>query len=165
MMFIIGKVPLNVKGKWSDQILQKVLARTLLKVATKYRTGHLATVLTASFLDPLLKLAIVEDVEVRLLVQEVLHTLFDRHRNSQILENLRCCEDINQLGLTIEKSTGRADVMFMRKNGQRLFSALVKSALKENNQQENYDAILCTMALILGQKFHSKVFFSNFSQN
>lgn len=47
-------------------------------MATKYRTGYLATVLTSSFLGPLLKLALVDDAQVRLLTQQILHTLLDR---------------------------------------------------------------------------------------
>ena len=79
-MFTIGKVPaLNEESmKRSDAFLQHVLVKTLLKVATKYRTGYLATVLTTSFLGPLLKLALVDDAQVRLLTQQILHTLVDR---------------------------------------------------------------------------------------
>lgn len=64
--------------KRSDTFLQNVLMKTLLKVATKYCTNHLGAVLTSTFLDPLLKLAIVDNANVRLLTQQILHTLLDR---------------------------------------------------------------------------------------
>uniref|UniRef100_A0A915LBY3 Uncharacterized protein n=1 Tax=Romanomermis culicivorax TaxID=13658 RepID=A0A915LBY3_ROMCU len=66
MLFIIGKVPTH-GGRQAESFLLKVLVRTLLKVATKYRTGHLATVLSPSFLEPLLRLALNDDSCVRLL--------------------------------------------------------------------------------------------------
>jgi hypothetical protein len=81
MMFTIGKVPAlnqDQRMKKSDSFLQHVLVKTLLKVAKKYKTVYLATVFTSSFLDPLLKLALVDDPKVRLNTQQIVHTLLDR---------------------------------------------------------------------------------------
>lgn len=80
MMFTVGNIP-NLderKSKQGDEFLQHVLVKTLLKVATKYRTAYLATVFTDSFLDTLLLLALVRDPQVRLATQHIFHTLLDR---------------------------------------------------------------------------------------
>lgn len=80
MMFTVGNIP-NLderKSKQGDEFLQHVLVKTLLKVATKYRTAYLATVFTDSFLDTLLLLALVRDPQVRLATQQIFHTLLDR---------------------------------------------------------------------------------------
>uniref|UniRef100_A0A914VNN2 Uncharacterized protein n=1 Tax=Plectus sambesii TaxID=2011161 RepID=A0A914VNN2_9BILA len=151
MMFTIGKVPaLNEESmKRSDAFLQHVLVKTLLKVATKYRTGYLATVLTSSFLGPLLKLAHVDDAKVRLLTQQILHTLIDRHANLAQLQHVGCVSDVAELQLTVEKSS-RADQMFMKKNMHAILSTLYRSATSGGgvNSQANMDAILCTLSLL-----------------
>lgn len=147
MMFVIGKVPLQTSGRRSEMFLQKILVRTLLKVATKYRTGHLATVLTSTFFEPLLQLALVDDNTVRLLVQEILHTLLDRHENLRPLEHVGYVQNVDDLNLTVEKCT-RTDAMFMKRHCYPICSTLYKCAMAADNSSENFDAILCTMILL-----------------
>ena len=86
MMFIMGKVSysqpdrINSLGK-GDVLLQSILLKSLLKVGTKYQTIHLNTTFPPSFLQPLLRMSLAPDAEMRLLVQQIFHTLIDRHRN------------------------------------------------------------------------------------
>lgn len=62
--------------------LQATLMRTLLKVATKYKTILMANAFPNTFLQPLMKMSLVKDAGIRRIVQEILQTLIDRHGNT-----------------------------------------------------------------------------------
>ncbi|KJH49184.1 hypothetical protein DICVIV_04685 [Dictyocaulus viviparus] len=117
MMFTVGNIPSLDEKRFrkGDEFLQHVLVKTLLKVATKYRTAYLATVFTDSFLRTLIQLALVNDPQVRLDTQRTFHTLLDRHDNLSHLSHLPYVLDVSDLQLTVEKCC-RADQMFMRKH-------------------------------------------------
>ena len=61
--------------------LQTKLMKTLLRVATKYQTVLLSNAFPSSLLDPLLRMSMACDPNIRKIVQEILHTLIDRHGN------------------------------------------------------------------------------------
>lgn len=154
MMFTVGNIPkLDGEGralKPGDAFLQHVLVKTLLKVATKYKTAYLATMFTDSFLSTLLQLALVADPLVRLDTQRIFHTLLDRHDNLSLLKNLPYIMDVSDLQLTVEKCS-RADQMFMRKHIYAITMMLFKSVCliaDDKTLQEHMDSILCTMALL-----------------
>ncbi|XP_044006270.1 protein EFR3 homolog cmp44E isoform X2 [Aphidius gifuensis] len=150
MMFIMSKVPycqpdrIISVGK-GDVLLQSILLKSLLKVGTKYRTIHLNTTFPPSFLDPLLRMSLAADAEMRLLVQKIFHTLIDRHQNIEKLEK----PSINmlELDLVIEKSSG-PDVIFIRKHGPEIYSALYESLELSSNNVDNIEAIYTTLALL-----------------
>lgn len=152
MMFTVGNIPsLDEKRfRQGDEFLQHVLVKTLLKVATKYRTAYLATVFTDSFLRTLIQLALVNDSQVRLGTQKIFHTLLDRHDNLSHLSHLPYVLDVSDLQLTVEKCS-RADQMFMRKHihdmTQMLYRA-VTLVVDDENLQLHMDAIQCTMSLL-----------------
>ncbi|KAJ1371099.1 hypothetical protein KIN20_032976 [Parelaphostrongylus tenuis] len=152
MMFTVGNIPsLDEKRfRQGDEFLQHVLVKTLLKVATKYRTAYLATVFTDSFLRTLIQLALVNDSQVRLGTQKIFHTLLDRHDNLSHLSHLPYVLDVSDLQLTVEKCS-RADQMFMRKHihdmTQMLYRA-VTLVVNDENLQSHMDAIQCTMSLL-----------------
>lgn len=87
MMFIMNKIPFPLLENHSpaDNLLQSILLKSLLKVGTKYQTIHLNTAFPVSFLEPLLRMSLAPDPEMRLLVQKILHTLIDRHNNLEKL--------------------------------------------------------------------------------
>lgn len=87
MMFIMSKIPFPLSDNQSpaDNLLQSILLKSLLKVGTKYQTIHLNTTFPVSFLDPLLRMSLAPDPDMRLLVQRILHTLLDRHHNLEKL--------------------------------------------------------------------------------
>ncbi|KRY79253.1 Protein EFR3 -like protein [Trichinella pseudospiralis] len=150
MMFIISRVPLETSDRLADTFLQHVLTRTLLQVATKYKTGHLATVLTSMFLEPLLKLALVDDSGVRLLVQRILHTLLDRHGNLETLHQFAGVVPLATLKkarFTVEKCS-RSDATFAQRCCKSLMSMLYRAALMKHNTAQNFDAIFFTMLLL-----------------
>lgn len=151
MMFTVGNIP-NLderQTKKGDAFLQHVLVKTLLKVATKYRTAYLATVFTDPFLNTLLQLALVQDPQVRLETQFIFHTLLDRHDNLMHVKQLPYVMDVSDVQLSVEKCS-RADQMFMRKHIQDITFMLYKAVelVEENAVEENLDAILCTISLL-----------------
>ncbi|GMS84188.1 hypothetical protein PENTCL1PPCAC_6363, partial [Pristionchus entomophagus] len=153
MMFTVGNIPslsASNECKSSDAFLQHVLVKTLLKVATKYRTAYLATVFTDSFLATLLRLAIASDPQVRLNTLYIFHTLLDRHDNISCLTHLGYELDVSDLQLTVEKCS-RADQMFIRKHTNHLLTTLYKCVLKEGEGtelMERLDAIQCILCLL-----------------
>ncbi|XP_051168467.1 protein EFR3 homolog cmp44E isoform X2 [Leptopilina boulardi] len=150
MMFIMSKVSysqsdrINSLGK-GDVLLQSILLKSLLKVGTKYQTIHLNTTFPPSFLQPLLRMSLAADAEMRLLVQQIFHTLIDRHRNSA--KFTKPTINIVELDLMIEKCS-RPDVIFIRKHGPEIYMALYESLEMTNNSVENVESIYTTMALL-----------------
>jgi hypothetical protein len=55
------------------------------QVGTKYQTVHFNTTFPVSFLEPLLRMSLAADPDMRLLVQKILHMLIDRHHNLEKL--------------------------------------------------------------------------------
>ena len=66
-----------------------MLMKTLLKVATKYKTVLMTNAFPSAFLEPLLRISLVADPGIRRIVQEILQTLIDRHDNMEKLSNVR----------------------------------------------------------------------------
>jgi hypothetical protein len=129
-----------------------VLVKTLLKVATTYKTFFLATVFTDNFLRTLLQLSYIPaDEEVRLNALQILNTLLDRHENLPKLEHLPLVDEVEDLHLTMEKCS-RQDQLFMRRQTPMVVSALYRSGCvvegEDRAMEEHYDAILCAMALL-----------------
>ncbi|EFN72365.1 Protein EFR3-like protein cmp44E [Camponotus floridanus] len=150
MMFIMSKVPYSqpdriVSVGKGDVLLQSILLKSLLKVGTKYQTIHLNTTFPPSFLDPLLRMSLAADAEMRLLVQKIFHTLIDRHRN--IMKLAKPTVNMVELGLVIEKAS-RPDVIFIRKHGPEIYLALYESLELSSNTVENVESIYTTLALL-----------------
>lgn len=67
-------------NKWSISTVQYVL---LLQVATKYKTVNMSNAFPNEFLQPLLRMSLFDEPGMRIIVQEILHTLIDRHDNTE----------------------------------------------------------------------------------
>ncbi|XP_059138693.1 protein EFR3 homolog B-like isoform X3 [Physella acuta] len=150
MMFIMGKFPQFTNeeeiGKMDKQLSVNLL-RTLLKVATKYKTVGLSQAFPPEFLHPLLRISLIDDPGMRIIVQEILHTLFDRHGNAFKLKHITLPKDIATLHLTI-KINNRHDLLFMKKSGMQLYWHILENLQLESNRVDNFEAIYCTMCLI-----------------
>ncbi|CAL8131607.1 unnamed protein product [Orchesella dallaii] len=148
MKFIMQKVPSRSDNCQSHRLLQNMLLKSLLMVGSKYRTTYLSTTFPIAFLQPLLTLSQDDDPEVRLLVQNILHTLIDRRQNREKLftPTLKL-ENINR-----EPST-RTDILFVKKNGAEIFSNMIASLEKNNNELRNMNAIYTTVALFTVELF------------
>ncbi|XP_044744134.1 protein EFR3 homolog cmp44E isoform X2 [Coccinella septempunctata] len=147
MMFIMSKIPFPLVDNQTpaDNLLQSILLKSLLKVGTKYQTIHLNTTFPVSFLEPLLRMSLAPDSDMRLLVQKILHTLIDRHHNLDKLS--KPTVEIADLELVIEKSS-RPDLIFINKHGPIIYDALYTSLQMDTNTPENIEAIYTTLALL-----------------
>lgn len=149
MMFIIGGTPGTGKSDPenvpAETLLQHMLLKCLLKVSHKYKSTNFSTSLPLTFLDPLLRTSLVQDAYVRVLVQEILHCLLDRHDNRSKLK--KPSVDICDLNLAIDKCS-RADSLFYKNHGSRILVNLSESLDLNNVTRENIEAIYCTAALI-----------------
>lgn len=147
MMFIMSKIPFPLVDNQTpaDNMLQSILLKSLLKVGTKYQTIHLNTTFPVSFLEPLLRMSLAPDPEMRLLVQKILHTLMDRHGNLEKLH--KPVLNIFDLDLNIEKSS-RQDLIFINKYGPIIYDALYTSLQMDTNTPENIEAVYTTLALL-----------------
>uniref|UniRef100_A0A0N4Z9E5 Serine/threonine-protein kinase TOR n=1 Tax=Parastrongyloides trichosuri TaxID=131310 RepID=A0A0N4Z9E5_PARTI len=147
----ICKNPENEDKANIDIYYHHVLATTFLKIATKYKTVYLSTLFTDNFMTTLLRLALHPNIDIRLIVQKLFHTLLDRKNNLKQLEHLTLIDDISDLNLTVEKCS-KADQMFSRRfitSVSDVFYDLM--FLVESDDEKvlstHMDAILCTMCL------------------
>ncbi|KAJ8963209.1 hypothetical protein NQ318_018675 [Aromia moschata] len=147
MMFIMSKIPFPLVDNRTpaDNLLQSILLKSLLKVGTKYQTIHLNATFPVSFLEPLLRMSLAPDPDMRLLVQKILHTLIDRHQNLDKLS--KPTVHVADLDLVIEKSS-RPDLIFINKHGPIIYDALYTSLQMETNTPENIEAVYTTLALL-----------------
>lgn len=68
--------------------LQTILLKTILKVATTYCTVLMANAFPASLRTPLLQMWLADKPTMRLIVQRILHTLVDRHDNTEKINKI-----------------------------------------------------------------------------
>ncbi|KAL3869787.1 hypothetical protein ACJMK2_042424 [Sinanodonta woodiana] len=151
MMFIMAKFPQFTSeeefGGKMDAQLQTMLLKTLLKVATKYKTVSMANAFPPEFLHPLLRMSLLDDPGMRIIVQQILHTLIDRNDNTPKFKHVVITKDISKLGLKLQKSA-RQDSLFMKKNGSEFYGCLLENMQMDSNKVDNFEALYCTMALI-----------------
>ncbi|KAF4526748.1 hypothetical protein B566_EDAN015095 [Ephemera danica] len=150
MKFIMSKVPqLAEDGRKGasgigNALLQNILLKSLLKVGTKYKTVQFTTTFPMSFLEPLLRMSLAPDADMRLLVQRILHTLIDRHHNQDKLQHPSV--EVTQLGLVIEKCC-QPDEIFVRKHGQEFCASIGESLEQPSNTPSHLAAVYTTLAL------------------
>ncbi|KAK7501482.1 hypothetical protein BaRGS_00007286 [Batillaria attramentaria] len=150
MMFVMGKFPQFTDeeiGGQMDKQLQINLLKTLLKVATKYKTVNMSNAFPPEFLHPLLRMSLMEDPGMRITVQDILHTLIDRHGNTEKLKRIELCADIASLELTVEKCS-RQDILFMKKSGMQFYWHILENLQLESNRVDNLESLYCTMGLL-----------------
>lgn len=82
-------------------------------------------IFTDAFLKTLFQLSLTNDSEVRLISQQIFHTLLDRHENLNKLQHLTFVADVSELNLTIEKCS-RQDQLFMRRHIHGFISVLYR---------------------------------------
>lgn len=151
MVFVLGKFPQFTNeedfGLKMDEQLQTMLLKTLLKVATKYKTVSMSNAFPPEFLHPMLRMSLLKDPGMRIIVQEIFHTLIDRHDNTKKLRHIQILKDVSQLGLKREK-INRQDIIFIKKHGMQFYWYLLEAIQLESNKVDNFEALHCTMALI-----------------
>ncbi|UXI21548.1 hypothetical protein NH340_JMT07491 [Sarcoptes scabiei] len=145
MIFIIEKAPPASCTSATEQQLQNIILKSLLKVTTKYKPVSMVQTFPPNLLNQLLTRALASDPRTRLTVQKIFHQLLDRHKNLPRL--FKPITLTSPETMTIEKAD-RYDVNFMRKYGQDILSHIYQNIQIESNRKENFDSIFTTMALI-----------------
>lgn len=148
MMFIMSKIVHSKPASafsTVDNRIQHICLKSLLMVCSKYSSIHMTATLPQSFLDPLLRCSQAVDPQIRLLVQNVLHTLFDRHSNGS--KFAKPTLDVTSLNITYEKCS-RSDTIFMRKHGPEVYASLCESLEHQNNSMENVESVYRTISLL-----------------
>lgn len=145
MIFIIDKAPPASCSSATEQQLQNIILKSLLKVTTKYKPASMVQTFPSNLLNQLLTRALAPDPKTRLTVQKIFHQLLDRHRNlPRLIKPVTLTQPET---LTIEKAD-RYDVNFMRKHGHDILVHVYKNIQIESNTKENFESIFTTMALI-----------------
>lgn len=144
MLFIMNTVPDLSKTSKSDQMLQNILLKSLLKVGMQYRTVSFEKAFPASFLQPLLKITRAPHVPTRIIVMQIFQALLDRHQNQLILSNVTFN---NYPALSLE-SPSRADIIFTHKHGSNIMQALV-DAMSIDEKIEAIASCYNTAALLV----------------
>lgn len=148
MMFIMSKIAHSktmMDFSNIDNRIQHICLKSLLMVCSKYSSIHMTATLPQSFLDPLLRCSHATDPQIRILVQNVLQTLFDRHGNAAKFSKPTI--EPSSLSLTYEKCS-RSDSIFMRKHGPEIYASLCESLEHQNNSIDNVEAVYKTLALL-----------------
>ncbi|KAG9336303.1 hypothetical protein JZ751_002650 [Albula glossodonta] len=156
MLFIMGKIPVPgmhpaigpaSSGFEGSRMIQLMLLKALLQVTTGFQTTNMLTALPTSFLDPLLSFTLMEDMEIRLLVLEILVSVIDRHDNRPKLSSISIISDISVLKLKVDKCS-RQDNLFMKKHSHRLYRHVYLACKEENSAQLHFETLYALLGLI-----------------
>lgn len=131
MLFIMNTVPdLSKTGK-ADQMLQKILLKSLLKVGVQYHTMLFEKAFPAAFLTPLLRMLRSQHLPTRLIVMQIIQSLLDRHQNQVILSSISIK---NYVALSLEPPS-RSDIIFTHKHGASIMQALLDALLLDEDTE------------------------------
>ncbi|XP_064536049.1 protein EFR3 homolog cmp44E isoform X2 [Drosophila montana] len=123
MLFIMNTVPDLSKKSKSDQMLQNILLKSLLKVGTQYSTVSFEKAFPASFLQPLLRMARAPHDPTRMIVMQIFQALLDRHQNEKVLSNV----SVKPYPALSQEPPSRSDIIFTHKYGANIMQALIDS--------------------------------------
>lgn len=146
MLFIMNTVPDLSKKNKSDQLLQNILLKSLLKVGTQYRTVSYEKAFQASFLQPLLRMARAPHVPTRIIVMQILQALLDRHQNQAVL-NVITVKPYPALSV---ESPSRQDIIFIHKHGVAIMQSLI-DAMSLDDRVDALTACYNTAALLIAE--------------
>ena len=73
---------------WYFFAIPVIYVISILQVATKYKTMTMKSAFPQEFLAPLLRMSLFDDAGMRIIVQQILHTLIDRHDNTEKLTHV-----------------------------------------------------------------------------
>lgn len=131
MLFIMNTVPDLTKTSKADQLLQKILLKSLLRVGVQYHTVSFEKAFPASFLQPLLRMTRAQHLPTRLIVMQIFQSLLDRHQNQVILSGITIK---NYVALSLEPPS-RSDIIFTHKHGANIMQALLDTLLLDEDTE------------------------------
>ncbi|CAH8664051.1 unnamed protein product [Heterobilharzia americana] len=152
LKFILNFEPMvNYHPEYGDRPkpLIMVLLQTMLTVATQYKTVAISNALNSDFLNLLLRgVAIDPDPVIRIIVQKILHTLIDRHGNTEQLLTVRIYGENELRNYFILEKPERQDILFMKKTGVLFIENIYHQLLDRSNKVDNLEYLSCTVGLV-----------------
>ncbi|CAH8655578.1 unnamed protein product [Schistosoma margrebowiei] len=152
LKFILNFEPMvNYHPEYGDRPkpLIMVLLQTMLTVATQYKTVAISNALNSDFLNLLLRgVAIDPDPVIRIIVQKILHTLIDRHGNTEQLLTVRIYGENGLSNYFILEKPERQDILFMKKTGVLFIENIYHQLLDPSNKVDNLEYLSCTVGLV-----------------
>ncbi|KAH8300050.1 hypothetical protein KR044_008988 [Drosophila immigrans] len=144
MLFIMNTVPDLSKKSKSDQMLQNILLKSLLKVGNQYSTVSFEKAFPASFLQPLLRMARAPHDPTRMIVMQIFQALLDRHQNEQVLSSV----SVKPYPALSQEPPSRSDIIFTHKYGANIMQALIDS-MALSDRVDALSASFNTAALLI----------------
>ncbi|KAH8866451.1 Protein EFR3 like [Schistosoma japonicum] len=152
LKFILNFEPMvNYHPEYGDRPkpLIMVLLQTMLTVATQYKTVAISNALNSDFLNLLLRgVAIDPDPVIRIIVQKILHTLIDRHGNTEQLLTVRIYGENELSNYFVLEKPERQDILFMKKAGVLFIENIYHQLLDPSNKVDNLEYLSCTVGLV-----------------
>ncbi|KAK4474488.1 hypothetical protein MN116_001638 [Schistosoma mekongi] len=152
LKFILNFEPMvNYHPEYGDRPkpLIMVLLQTMLTVATQYKTVAISNALNSDFLNLLLRgVAIDPDPVIRIIVQKILHTLIDRHGNTEQLLTVRIYGENELSNYFVLEKPERQDILFMKKTGVLFIENIYHQLLDPSNKVDNLEYLSCTVGLV-----------------
>lgn len=144
MLFIMNTVPDTTKRSTTDQMLQNILLKSLLRVGTQYNTVSFEKAFPASFLQPLLRMARAPLDPTRIIVMQIFQSLLDRHQNEKVLRMV----SVKPYVALSQEPPSRSDIIFTHKYGANIMQALIDS-MALSDQVETLTSCFNTAALLI----------------
>lgn len=131
-----------------EEIIQSNLLKCLLQVAESHSSKQFSSTFSVKLMDALLTGLLLRSPHIRLLVQKILISLLDRHKNLsnlKILSKTTCASDIS---FNMEKCS-RHDSNFIKKNVQQLMFYVYESCCVVSNVKENLELLSYIISLLV----------------
>lgn len=147
--FILGKMPvtpLTADISPEDSQFGCMLLRCVMKISSRLNDAEdtvrtpilgLPSLFPMSLISPLQALSLSDNEDTRIIIQQIFHSILDRHHNEEYILPTITLGDLAEEDITIGEQK-KQDVLFMKRNGQDIFHHLYESFFKENNTLTNY---------------------------
>ncbi|XP_065843144.1 protein EFR3 homolog B-like isoform X2 [Oscarella lobularis] len=137
----------SLPSEEAEKMNRLTLVKCLGQAAAAYRPHTLSSTLPLSLFDPLIRLLLDSDPEIRLQVHRVVQKLVDHNGNLENVSIGVSWDSLQELGLKADQAS-KQDVLFMKKNGNHLYWTLYVYGQLTTNTPQHY-AILCKTLIVL----------------
>jgi hypothetical protein len=131
----------------SEHMHRLKLIECLRQAVSTYKPQSLSSTFPVSLFDPLLRLLLDEDPNLRLEVHYIIQRLLDHHANLKKIAITVSWNSTQELGLEMGQAS-KQDIIFMKKNGNYVFWTLYEQGQLMTNRPEHYAAIAQTLMIL-----------------
>ncbi|XP_062506778.1 protein EFR3 homolog B-like [Corticium candelabrum] len=131
----------------AEHMHRLMLIECFRQVVSSYRPHSLSSTFPVSLFDPLLRLLVDEDPDLRLEVHCIIQRLLDHYGNLEKISVKTSWNSIQELGLAAGQAS-KQDSIFMKKNGNHMFWTLYEYGQLMTNGPDHYAALSHTLALL-----------------